>query len=160
MISEHERLASAACRISGRQSAQRVPVTLPPHAPWQFLNFFPLPHGQGSLRPTFGVSRRIVTFGSWISGSGAAAAPLVLPVVLVVEICGAPDDVPFVAVGRSVGPTARAVRLRSASMFSNDSRFDALRNNPVQICSRTLFINSSKYLYASPLYSTRGSFWP
>ena len=21
-------------------------------APWHFLNFFPLPHGQGSLRPT------------------------------------------------------------------------------------------------------------
>ena len=25
--------------------------------PWQRLNFFPLPHGQSSLRPTFGCSR-------------------------------------------------------------------------------------------------------
>src|SRR5439155_12659336 len=29
-------------------------------APWHFLYFFPLPHGQGSLRPTFGSSRRTV----------------------------------------------------------------------------------------------------
>ena len=34
------------------------------HAPWQFLNFLPLPHGHGSLRPTFGVSRRIVILGN------------------------------------------------------------------------------------------------
>src|SRR3982751_3182058 len=26
-------------------------------APWHFLYFLPLPHGQGSLRPTFGSSR-------------------------------------------------------------------------------------------------------
>jgi hypothetical protein len=25
-----------------------------------FLNFFPLPHGQGSLRPIFGAARRTV----------------------------------------------------------------------------------------------------
>src|SRR5260221_8327276 len=30
--------------------------------PWQLLYFFPLPQGQGSLRPTFGPSRRI---GAW-----------------------------------------------------------------------------------------------
>src|SRR5580765_1221955 len=29
-------------------------------APWHFLYFFPLPHGQGSFRPTFGSSRRTV----------------------------------------------------------------------------------------------------
>src|ERR1700704_6987527 len=29
-------------------------------APWHFLYFFPLPHGHGSLRPTFGSSRRTV----------------------------------------------------------------------------------------------------
>src|SRR4051812_25947954 len=27
------------------------------HAPWHFLYFLPLPHGHGSLRPTFGSSR-------------------------------------------------------------------------------------------------------
>src|SRR5207302_5804436 len=32
-------------------------------APWHFLYFFPLPHGHGSLRPTFGSSRRTV-FGT------------------------------------------------------------------------------------------------
>ena len=30
--------------------------------PWQLLYFFPLPQGQGSLRPTFGATRRI---GAW-----------------------------------------------------------------------------------------------
>ena len=29
-------------------------------APWHFLYFFPLPHGHGSFRPTFGSSRRTV----------------------------------------------------------------------------------------------------
>src|SRR5689334_25387198 len=29
-------------------------------APWHFLYFFPLPHGHGSLRPTFGPSCRTV----------------------------------------------------------------------------------------------------
>ena len=32
-------------------------------APWHFLYFFPLPHGHGSLRPTFGSSRRTVLTG-------------------------------------------------------------------------------------------------
>ena len=31
-------------------------------APWHFLNFLPLPHGQGSLRPT---SFRALRTGSW-----------------------------------------------------------------------------------------------
>ncbi len=30
------------------------------YAPWHFLYFFPLPHGQGSLRPTFSPVRRCV----------------------------------------------------------------------------------------------------
>ena len=32
------------------------------YAPWHFLNFFSLPHGQGSLRPT---SFRALRTGSW-----------------------------------------------------------------------------------------------
>ena len=68
------------------------------------------------------------------SGHHAVVVPPL--VVTVVVTCG--------AAGASLGPTAFAVRLRSASMFSNDSRFDALRKSPVQICRRTLFINSSK----------------
>ena len=76
-----------------------------------------------------------------VFGAGGGSAPGAGPLlVTVVVIWGAP------AAGASDGPTARAVRLRSASMFSNDSRFEALRNRPVQIWSRTLFISSSKYL--------------
>src|SRR5690242_21941479 len=33
-------------------------------APWHFLYFLPLPHGHGSLRPTFGSSRRTVLMTS------------------------------------------------------------------------------------------------
>src|SRR5437763_879799 len=33
-------------------------------APWHFLYFLPLPHGHGSLRPTFGSSRRTVLITS------------------------------------------------------------------------------------------------
>ena len=33
-------------------------------APWQALYLRPLPHGQGSLRPTFCGSRRIGSFGA------------------------------------------------------------------------------------------------
>jgi len=32
------------------------------HAPWHFLNFLPLPHGHGSLRPT---SFKALRTGSW-----------------------------------------------------------------------------------------------
>ncbi|EXI84995.1 MAG: carboxylate/amino acid/amine transporter [Candidatus Accumulibacter regalis] len=35
------------------------------YAPQHFLNFLPLPQGQGSLRPTFGVSRRMVLMLRW-----------------------------------------------------------------------------------------------
>src|SRR3954471_16428758 len=49
--------------------------------PWHFLYFFPLPHGHGSLRPTFGASWRTVltaassppTRGGWRLGAGGVA---------------------------------------------------------------------------------------
>src|SRR5688572_6547032 len=89
-----------------------------PQAPWQFLNFFPLPQGHGSLRPTFGISRRIVIFGNCTSGWSLGGMGVdVPPEVAVVVICGA-------AGGASEGPTARAVRLNSESMFSKLSRFE------------------------------------
>src|SRR2546423_15671711 len=67
----------------------------PPHAaaPWHFLYFFPLPHGHGSLRPTFGSSRRMVfgtasspptrggcwapaaRAGAWVFGAAERGAP-------------------------------------------------------------------------------------
>ena len=40
-------------------------------APWQSLNFFPLPHQHGSLRPTF--SWGALTTGTSVSGSGAGS---------------------------------------------------------------------------------------
>ena len=47
-------------------------------APWHFLYFFPLPQGQGSLRPTLGSSRRTVLITSSPpvrAGLGAADGP-------------------------------------------------------------------------------------
>src|SRR5215831_278762 len=38
------------------------------HAPWHFLYFFPLPQGQGSLRPTFSLLR-------WTVCGGAGSSP-------------------------------------------------------------------------------------
>src|SRR5207249_3181113 len=40
----------------GPRTASREPRAAN-QAPWHFLYFFPLPHGHGSLRPTFGSSR-------------------------------------------------------------------------------------------------------
>src|SRR5437762_10972060 len=40
----------------GPRTASREPRAAN-QAPWHFLYFFPLPHEQGSLRPTFGSSR-------------------------------------------------------------------------------------------------------
>ena len=45
--------------VSPRVTSMRRPVRLY-GAPWHFLYFLPLPHGHGSLRPTFGSSRRTV----------------------------------------------------------------------------------------------------
>src|SRR5690606_5446729 len=151
-----------------RSHAPHPPPTEPPAAPpaaryarGQCLPFLPLAHGRGSLRPTFGKALAAGTgfgIGSLMSsglraGPGAAA-----------RAADAAGDV-GVAVGpRAIaavsGPWVRAVRLSSASMFSNAWRLDALRNSPVQICKRTFCISSSKYLNASLLYSTSGSFWP
>ena len=51
-VRRHDRRAAdvrVAARLVVRAGAR--------HAPWHFLNFFPDPHGQGSLRPTLGDSR-------------------------------------------------------------------------------------------------------
>src|SRR6476646_423837 len=49
-----------------------------PQAPWHFLYFFPLPHQQGSLRPSLGSSRRTVFTGASSPPvrAGVGAAPL------------------------------------------------------------------------------------
>ena len=72
---EHQQLGAGAgsgsnCSVSrcrsdsswSRISARRgTTLTGAPAAPWQTLYFLPLPHGQGSLRPTLGASRRTVS---------------------------------------------------------------------------------------------------
>ena len=45
----------------GQQLQPHQAAPFDPFDPWHCLNLRPLPHGQGSLRPTFGVSRRTVS---------------------------------------------------------------------------------------------------
>src|SRR5690606_4554671 len=40
------------------QARSPAPAGALPGAPWHFLSFFPLPHGQGAFRPTFAAARR------------------------------------------------------------------------------------------------------
>ena len=63
-------LLAGACPAPTGAAAGRVG---PPSAPWHFLNFFPDPQGHGSLRPTFGASRWIVS--TFASCPPDAAAP-------------------------------------------------------------------------------------
>ena len=58
------------------------PITPEPQRPQQFLNFFPLPQGQGSFRPTFWPKLRIgstadASAGRAGSGSSAAGSAVV-----------------------------------------------------------------------------------
>ena len=48
------------------------------HAPWQRLNFLPLPHGQGSFRPTFAVTRVAVAVAAPTPAPSGSPGPLSL----------------------------------------------------------------------------------
>src|SRR5258705_4276213 len=124
--------------------------------PQQCLNFFPLPQGHGSLRPTLGPARTGLAF------SMAAAASLTMSL----PCCGpargffAAESDPVV-----VPPNALVVwcvvccgTLRRK--FSKAIRLEALRKMLWQISVLMLTINSSKILKASALYSISGSRWP
>ena len=75
---------------SGASQEQADSMLLPPdsltpraHAPWHFLYFLPLPHGQGSLRPTFvGVAALPSRPCAW---RGAASPP---PLMTICAGCG------------------------------------------------------------------------
>ena len=51
-------------------------------APQHFLYFFPLPHGQGALRPTFGSARTAAPGLCLPAGSLVSRHPLVFPGVV------------------------------------------------------------------------------
>ncbi len=67
---ERERNVRAHSLLRLRLARHQAPAAA---APWHFLYFLPEPHGHGSLRPTLGWLRWIVsTFASW---PPEAAAP-------------------------------------------------------------------------------------
>src|ERR1035438_583550 len=122
--------------------------------PQQCLYFFPLPHGQGSFRPTFGPTRTGLAF----STAAAASLTMSLP-------CDGPGRAVAVLVPVVVPPKALVAwwvvccgTLRRK--FSNAIKLEALRKILWQISVLMLTISSSKILYASALYSIKGSRWP
>src|SRR5215472_19206681 len=109
----------------GVRRAQRAVPTISRYAilPQQFLYFFPLPHGHGSLRPTLGNDRRI---GRSIETS-PAPSPSPSPPTAAIAPTGCRIRVSAVAVG-AVGPSSRRRNCgRVARKFSNACRLEVLR---------------------------------
>src|SRR5207247_2405718 len=90
--------------------------------PQQFLYFFPLPHGHGSLRPTFGNERRI---GRSIDTPPAPSPSPSAPTAAIAPT-GWRMRASAVAVG-AVGPSSRSTDCRNvARTFPNACKFDLL----------------------------------
>src|SRR5258705_2655038 len=107
--------------------------------PQQFLYFFPLPQGHGSLRPTFGNERRI---GRSIDTS-PAPSPSPSPPTAAIPPTGWRMRAAAVAVG-AVGPSSRSRNSGNvARKFSNACRFDMLRKRLFRTSFLMFAINST-----------------
>src|SRR5437764_4713 len=84
------------------------------YAPWHFLNFLPLPHQQGSLRPMF--SRSDLTIGR-----GAPAVVVVPPVIAIVAVPAALPPAAAIA--------SEASRASSLNSSTSDSRETSPRSS-------------------------------
>src|SRR5450755_1296385 len=118
------------------------------HRPQHCLYFFPLPQGQGSLRPTFGPVR---TGLALTLASCAAAASLTMSLPLG---CAPPELAVVVPPPNALVVWCSVCCGTFRRKFSNASMDDALRKMLLQICVFTLTISSSNILNASALYST------
>src|SRR5262249_53690719 len=90
--------------------------------PQQFLYFFPLPQGHGSLRPTFGNERRI---GRSID---TPPSPSPSPPTAAIAPTGWRMRAPAVAVGAGGASSRRRNCGNVARKFSNACRLEVLRN--------------------------------
>src|SRR5262249_35144216 len=113
---------------------------------WHFLYFLPLPHGQGSLRPTRGPLRT----GTARDGSAGAAASSSSPSARM----GPP---PNAAASACCSTMRRGARGRGIICPSSRSSTRKIR---LRYSSRIARIKSSNSLNASALYSSSGSRWP
>src|SRR5581483_2668861 len=102
--------------------------------PQQFLNFFPLPHGHESLRPTFGSSRRICGISSCTSDSGSRAR-----VAGVDGFCRTPAG--RCAIGSSCFSKCAGKFARNCS---NAIKFDVLRKRLLSTSFLMFAISSTK----------------
>src|SRR5947207_12256812 len=116
---------------------------LQPFFPQQCLNFFPLPHGQGSLRPTFGPERTGFAFSLAAIASETISLPL---------LDGA-DSPPLLAPPNAVVSWWTVFCGNLRRNCSNAIRLEALRNMLGQISVWSVTINSSKSFNASAFYS-------
>src|SRR5262249_6895685 len=107
--------------------------------PQQFLYFFPLPQGHGSLRPTLGNERRI---GRSIDTS-PAPSPSPSPPTAAIAPTGWRIRAPAAAVG-AVGPSSRSRNCGNvARKFSNACRLEVLRKRLFSTSFLMFAINST-----------------
>src|SRR6266513_4002629 len=111
--------------------------------PQQFLYFFPLPQGHGSLRPTFGNERRI---GRSIDTS-PAPSPSPSPPTAAIAPTGWRMRASAVAVG-AVGPCSRRRNCgKVARKFSKACRLEVLRKRLFRTSFLMFAINSTNMSY-------------
>src|SRR5258705_13740299 len=129
-------------------------VFLRVQAPWHFLYFLPLPHGQGSFRPTLG-SCAIDADGR---GAGREAVVSPKPAGVPNAETSAGDSAFGVARTRGWGRAAAGRAGRPARGAGSITRL--ARNRVRTVSSRIERVRSSNIANASRLYSTRGSRCP
>src|SRR5690242_1578370 len=108
--------------------------------PQQFLNFFPLPHGHGSLRPTFGNERRTGRSIDTSPAPSPSPSPAMTPAI-------APTGWRIRASAPAVGATGACSRNRNcgsvARKFSNACRLEVLRKRLLSTSFLMFAINST-----------------
>ena len=148
---------------AGKEKIKRIPekrersIRCIIHWPQHFLNFLPLPQGQGSLRPTFGSSRLIGSVGVGASRFGGWG-PLGDPPAWPNTPCG------WAWEARSKAETylweyccGWRERRKNSCSFSGER---VLEKTTLGISSVMLPLISAKVSKASFLYAIKGSVWP
>src|SRR5436190_9388475 len=129
-------------------------------APWHFLYFLPLPHGHGSLRPTFGSSRLTVLITSSPPvrlGRGGSATAVAPPPRI------APNGDDCDGSGRAlivICDGRRGAGRRTGAPGPSSPTMGVRRHKYRTISSSIRSFIALKSWKLSFLYSTSGSRWP
>ncbi len=132
-----------------------------PYAPWHFLYFLPLPHGHGSLRPTFGSSRLtcFTTSSPPVRAGRGAAWPAAFPRMAPNGDGGGADcgELSVICCGGRRGCVGRIGDVGAGGIVAGD------RREAPQVADDFFFdaiLHRLKSAKLSFLYSTSGSRWP